>query len=75
MVNEAQSSGSASITAERVYTQCQKALIHSRLWDPSRHIEEAALPSTGAMMQALQAGFDAETYDRDYPQRLKETIY
>ena len=63
------------ITAERVYTQCPKALIRSRLWDPSRHIEEAALPSTGAMMQALQAGFDAETYDRDYPQRLKETIY
>jgi len=27
------------------------------------------------MMKALQDGFDAETYDREYPQRLKETIY
>ena len=26
-------------------------------------------------MKALQKGFDGETYDRDYPQRLKETIY
>jgi len=26
-------------------------------------------------MKALQEGFDADTYDREYPQRLKETIY
>jgi uncharacterized protein len=26
-------------------------------------------------MKALQAGFDADAYDREYPQRLKETIY
>jgi hypothetical protein len=26
-------------------------------------------------MKALQAGFDADKYDREYPQRLKETIY
>lgn len=63
------------ITAERVYFQCPKALIRSRLWDPSRHIDTQALPSSGVIMQALQESFDAETYDRDYPQRLKETIY
>lgn len=63
------------VTAERVYFQCPKALVRSRLWDPSRHIEESALPSTGAMMKALQAGFDAEAYDRDAPTRLRETIY
>ena len=63
------------ITAERVYTQCPKALMRSRLWDPSRHIDANTLPSSGVMMQALQQSFDAETYDRDYPQRLKETIY
>jgi hypothetical protein len=33
------------------------------------------LPSSGTMMKALQEGFDADTYDREYPQRLKETIY
>jgi PPOX class probable FMN-dependent enzyme len=63
------------VTAGRVYTQCPKALVRSRLWDSSLHIEESALPSSGVMMKALQAEFDAETYDRDYPQRLKETIY
>ena len=63
------------VTAERVYTQCPKALIRSHLWDSSRHRAETDLPSTGAIMQALQADFDAETYEREYPQRLKETIY
>jgi PPOX class probable FMN-dependent enzyme len=63
------------VTAERVYTQCPKALVRSHLWDPSRHLPESALPSSGEMLRALSAGFDAEGYDRDYPRRLKETIY
>ena len=63
------------VTAERVYTQCPKALIRSHIWDPSRHLPESALPSTGVMIQALQRDFDAEAYEKEYPQRLKETIY
>jgi len=63
------------VTAERVYTQCPKALVRSRLWDPASHVPESALPSSGAMLRALSAGFDAEAYDRDYPRRLSETIY
>ncbi len=62
------------VTAERVYTQCPKALIRSKLWNPAAHADPG-LPSTGAMMQALAADFDAEAYEREYPQRLKETIY
>jgi hypothetical protein len=63
------------VTAESVYTQCPKALVRSRLWDPGRHRAESDLPSTGTIMKALQAGFDGASYDREYPQRLKETIY
>jgi uncharacterized protein len=63
------------VTVESIYTQCPKALVRSHLWDASRHLAESALPSSGTMMKALQAEFDAETYDREYPQRLKETIY
>ena len=63
------------ITAERVYTQCPKALVRSRLWDASLHVAESSLPSSGTIMKALQQGFDGDAYDRDYPQRLKETIY
>ena len=63
------------VTAESVYTQCPKALVRSRLWDASLHVDKNSLPSSGTMMKALQSGFDGDSYDRDYPQRLKETIY
>ncbi len=63
------------VTAERVYTQCPKALVRSRLWDPANHVPESALPSSGEMLRALSAGFDAGAYDRDHPRRLRETIY
>jgi PPOX class probable FMN-dependent enzyme len=63
------------VTAERVYFQCPKALVRSQLWDASRHVAAGVLPNSGEMIKALQADFDAEKYEREYPQRLKETIY
>jgi PPOX class probable FMN-dependent enzyme len=67
------------VTAERVYPQCQKALIRSRLWDPSIQIPRSALPSAGTMLQATaarkQQAFDGVAYDAAYPERLKQTIY
>jgi uncharacterized protein len=63
------------ITAERVYTQCPKALVRSKLWDPARFRKETDLPSSGAIINALQKDFDGAAYDTNYSQRLKETIY
>src|SRR3954447_20591274 len=33
------------VSVESVYFQCAKALIRSKLWDPSRHVDRKALPS------------------------------
>ena len=64
------------VTAERVYFQCPKALVRSRLWSPEAQIARSDLPSTGEILAALSKGaIDGEEYDRAYPQRLKETIY
>jgi PPOX class probable FMN-dependent enzyme len=63
------------VTAERVYTQCPRALIRSNLWDPTRHLDESALPSQGTMMKAIQESFAAEDWDRTYAQRLQQTMY
>jgi PPOX class probable FMN-dependent enzyme len=64
------------VTVERVYFQCQKALVRSRLWDPESRVARSALPSTGTIMAALSQGaLDGEAYDRAYPERLKQTIY
>jgi hypothetical protein len=64
------------VTAERVYPQCQKALVRSKLWDPDTRLPRSALPTVGQMLQAITKGsFDGQAYDAAYPERLKQTIY
>ena len=63
-------------TAERVYFQCPKALVRSRLWSAEAQLRPSDVPTTGQILQALsKGGIDGEAYDKAYPQRLKETIY
>jgi PPOX class probable FMN-dependent enzyme len=64
------------VTADRVYFQCPKAFVRSKLWDPSAQISRSELPSTGDMLARLtKGGIDGAAYDASYPQRLKETMY
>jgi PPOX class probable FMN-dependent enzyme len=64
------------ITVERIYFQCQKALVRSRLWDVEAQIPRSEVPSAGRILEALTGGdVDADEYDRSYPDRLKQTIY
>ena len=64
------------VTAERVYFQCPKALVRSRLWHPEAQVPRADLPSSGEIMAEIIGGeYDAEAHDRAYPQRLKESLY
>ncbi len=62
-------------TVGRVYFQCQKALVRSGLWRQDTQVPRSDLPSTGEILQALAKDFDGEQYDRDYPDRLRKTIY
>jgi uncharacterized protein len=65
-----------TVTVDRIYTQCPKALVRSRLWSQEAQIARSALPSAGEMLESLSKGsIDGAEYDRAYPQRLKETIY
>jgi hypothetical protein len=64
------------ITAERVYTQCPKALIRSKLWDPSQHRTHDDIPTVGQIMEQITAGdLDGAAYDAAYPERLRQSIY
>src|SRR2546421_4986790 len=64
------------VAVERVYFQCSKAILRSKLWDASRHVERASLPSNGTILAAITNGKEGgEEYDRAYPARLRETIY
>lgn len=61
--------------AERVYTQCPKALIRSKLWDPTMHVPKSDLPTSGEMLEALKAGFDGARLDEKYDAGVQNTLY
>ena len=64
------------ISVDTVYFQCPKALVRSGLWKIESQIPRTDLPSTGKMLQALaDDNFDGAAYDKNYPERLKQTIY
>ncbi len=64
------------VTAERIYYQCAKALVRSRLWSSDAHLPRSALPSTGQILEEItNKEIDAAEHDRGYPERVKQTIY
>ena len=72
------------VSVERVYFQCQKALARSGLWETEAQIARSDLPSTGTMLESMSNVatddsaaeiFDGAEYDRNYPERMKNTLY
>lgn len=52
------------------YTQCSKAFLRSHLWDPSRHVDNASMPTGGQIHKAMQGEqFDAAAYDEERAKR------
>jgi len=64
------------VTVERVYFQCTKAIVRSRLWDPATRIDRKSLPTAGAILACISKGeIGGEAHDRAAPERIKATIY
>ena len=64
------------VTVSSVYTQCPKALIRARLWDPAGYRDAAELPSVGEILEHITSGeFDGQSWDAAYPERVRQTIY
>ncbi|MNU38278.1 Pyridoxamine 5'-phosphate oxidase [compost metagenome] len=64
------------VDVQKVYFQCSRALLRSRLWDPEMQVPRSALPSVGRILSDLTAGtFDGAAYDRDLPARVAGTLY
>jgi PPOX class probable FMN-dependent enzyme len=64
------------VTVDRIYYQCAKAIVRSKLWDASRHVDRQSLPSAGTILAELTGGkLGGEAHDRAAPERLKATLY
>jgi PPOX class probable FMN-dependent enzyme len=64
------------VAVESVFYQCAKAIVRSKLWDASRHVERKTLPTAGMILAELTGGrLGGVEHDRTAPDRLKATIY
>jgi PPOX class probable FMN-dependent enzyme len=64
------------VAVERVYFQCSKAIVRSKLWDPATKIDRKTLPTSGTILAGISGGkIGGPEHDRAYPERLKATIY
>lgn len=64
------------ITVERVYYQCGRALVRSKLWDPSLHVNRDALPTIGAILKTLSdSRIGGDEFDRSMQERLRAELY
>jgi PPOX class probable FMN-dependent enzyme len=62
------------IRVETVFFQCARAIQRSQLWQSSG--PTAPVPSPGKILEALtHSGIDGEQYDRELPQRQRDTLY
>jgi len=64
------------VTVERVFYQCTKAIVRSKLWDPARHVDRKSLPTTGAILAAHTAGrLGGDAHDRGQLERTLAKLY
>jgi uncharacterized protein len=64
------------VAVERVYYQCTKAIIRSKLWDPARHVDRKSLPTTGTIVAANTGGrLGGPEHDRGQLERTMAKLY
>src|SRR5215472_9505620 len=62
------------VTVERIFYQCPKAIVRSKIWDPATWIDRKSLPTSGQILAAITNGAtDADRHDREYPARMWAT--
>jgi PPOX class probable FMN-dependent enzyme len=58
-----------------VYFQCARALMRARLWDRDSWGDVSDLPTPGHLMREFKRDFDGQSYDRDWPERAKNSMW
>jgi uncharacterized protein len=58
-----------------VFFHCGKALIRSKLWDPSRHVARDSFPSLGRIVADQTAVMSAEAAEQFVATSYREKLY
>jgi uncharacterized protein len=64
------------VAVERVFYQCSKAIVRSKLWEPALHVDRKTLPSAGTILADISGGkIGGPEHDHNQPQRIRQTLY
>lgn len=63
------------VQVKEAYLHCAKAINRAGLWDPSKHIDRAALPSYGDMLADQVAGLTREESGRQGAEMARRGMY
>lgn len=64
------------IRTEAVYFQCARAVIRAGLWQQDSHVDLAALPTPGQILQSMSdARIDGAAYDAEWPARAAASMW
>jgi PPOX class probable FMN-dependent enzyme len=63
------------VSITEVFFHCGKALIRSKLWDPSRHVARDSFPSLGRIIAEQTAVMSAESAERYVATSYRERLY
>ena len=63
------------VTICEIYFQCSRAVMRARLWEDGAKVDPKDLPTPGELLKEMKQGFDAATYDREWPGRAAKSMW
>jgi PPOX class probable FMN-dependent enzyme len=64
------------MTVEEIYFQCARAIVRADLWNPDKRVDPKTLPTPGQILAAMSDNsVGGEDYDREWPERARQTMW
>jgi PPOX class probable FMN-dependent enzyme len=64
------------MTVEEIYFQCARAIVRAELWNPDKRVDPKTLPTPGQILAAMSGNtVGGEDYDREWPERARQTMW
>jgi predicted pyridoxine 5'-phosphate oxidase superfamily flavin-nucleotide-binding protein len=64
------------MTVDEIYFQCARAIVRSDLWNPDKRVDPKSLPTPGQILAAMsEERVGGDQYDREWPERARQTMW
>ena len=64
------------MSVDEIYFQCARAIVRADLWNPDKRVDPNALPTPGQILAEMsEHTVGGEKYDREWPERARQTMW